>query len=1328
MKNIYLVLMLIPLFSFAQTYKYIGIEDGLSNRRIFDIQKGSKGYMWFLTNEGMDRYDGKEIKHYKLLGKTQNIHLGWLYRDGQGDLWVMGKKGCVFHYDTLRDHFSIVNRLSDTSDDITCGYMDRNRNIWLCTKDSINLYNLEDTCKHSMPNVMSANIQMVEQVDSSHFFIAAERGIRYAELKDNRLRVVPIESLCNINSQVNELYYHSASRKLFVGTFEEGVFAFDMHTRQIIRSSMDLSDVSITGIYPLNEQELLIATEGMGIHKLDVNTCVTQPYIIADYESNNGMNGNNINDIYVDEEKRIWLANYFEGITVVDNRYKNYDWIKHSIGNHQSLVNDQVHAVIEDCEGDLWFGTSNGISLYNRKTKKWHSFLSSVDRHLKDKNHIFVTLCEVSPGVIWAGGYTSGIYKINKQNLSVEYFSPYLLTPANMRPDKYIRGMIKDSQGYIWSGGFYNLKCFDLKEKSVRLYPGVNSITAIAEKDRDFMWIGTATGLYLLNRHTGHYQYIALLVESNYVNALYQSEDGALYIGTNGSGLLVYSDQSKSFAHYYTENCALVSNNIYAILPEVDGSIIMSTEDGITSFQVDDKTFHNRTREQGLLSACFNPSSGTLCKNGGFVLGSTNGAVEFPEKLKFPTYIYNKMILSDFQISYQPVYPGDEDSPLVKDINETEMLNLNYDQNTFSLNLSSINYDYPSNVLFSWKLEGFYNEWNRPSTANLIRFTNLSPGKYILHIRAVSKEEQQQVFEERELTIVIARPLWLSFWAILGYVIFVLAIFIVVFRVMNLKKQKKISDEKTRFFINTAHDIRTPLTLIKAPLEELCEKETFSDRGKKRMRIALRNVDVLLRLTTNLINFERTDVYSSELFIAQYDLDVYLQDICDIFRSYAAFKHLEFTCDCNVEEGLKVWFDKEKMDSIWKNLISNAMKYTPEYGAVSVSVRDTKDSWTLEVQDTGIGIASKEQNKLFKMHFRGVNAINSKITGSGIGLMLTRKLIRLHGGKIEVRSVEQHGTTIRIVFPKSKECFHKFTEVAPSLEMGKKQTEEVEGLVRSEEASATLNDGNRPRILVVEDNDELRNYLMDSLADMYHIRACCNGKEAQPVVKEFWPELVLSDIMMPEMGGDELCMAIKGDMETSHIPVLLLTALGDEQNILEGLQVGADDYVTKPFNVKILKARIANLLANRILLREKYGSLTISEEATEEPPVNTSNDLDWKFISSVRKHVEDNMDNSDFTVDMLCSLQNMSRSSFYNKLKALTGQAPADYVRLIRLNRAAQLLKEGEKSVSEVAEMTGFCDGKYFREVFKKHFKVSPSKYGKEDPSAVCKDESGGNN
>ena len=763
MRNIILFLLLLPLMAYGQTYKHIGVEDGLSNRRIYNIQKDHQGYMWFLTNEGMDRYNGKDIKHYKLIEESKQlsseIHLGWLYADKEGGIWVIGKKGRIFQYEEKYDRFTMVYKSPKVTDAISYGYLDRNNNLWLCGKDSILLYNTKTTQVMRLPNLLEDNITVVEQADDTHFFIATEMGVRYTQFENEALKVIPLDVLDHVYTQINGLYFHPQLHRLFVGTFSDGTFAYDMSAHQIIKSDTKLGDVSITHIRPLNQKELLVATEGMGVHKIDVNTCNTSPFIVANYESYNEMNGNNITDIYIDEEKRIWLANYPAGITVVDFRYKNYRWIKHSIGNKQSIVNDQVHAVIEDSEGDLWFGTSNGISFQDSKTGQWHSFLSSYDKQLKDKNHIFITLCEVSPGVIWAGGYTSGIYKINKKTLSVEYFSPFLLSSVNIRPDKYIRDMIKDSKGYIWSGGYYNLKCIDPRKNTVRLYPGVNTVTAIEEKDTNFMWVGTATGLFLLNRNSGEYQYILMPVESTYINTLYQANDGLLYIGTNGSGVLIYDPGNMSFEHYYADNSALVSNSIYTILPEMNGQIMMSTENGITSFSIEKRSFHNWSREQGMMSACFNATSGALRKNNNFVFGSVDGAVEFPAGIKLPDYEYSKMIFSDFHISYQPIYPGEKDSPLEKDIDKTDVLRLKYGENTFSFRVSSINYDFPSHSVYYWRLEGSsYNEWVQLSGNSLIRFTNLSPGKYKLYVRAISKEEPSIVFEERQVGIIISQP------------------------------------------------------------------------------------------------------------------------------------------------------------------------------------------------------------------------------------------------------------------------------------------------------------------------------------------------------------------------------------------------------------------------------------------------------------------------------------------------------------------------------------------------------------------------------------------
>lgn len=603
----------------------------------------------------------------------------------------------------------------------------------------------------------------------------------------------------------------------------------------------------------------------------------------------------------------------------------------------------------------------------------------------------------------------------------------------------------------------------------------------------------------------------------------------------------------------------------------------------------------------------------------------------------------------------------------------------------------------------------------------MIAFFSVPPGRYILHVRAISREEHDIVFQERAMKIIITQPFWSSWWAILCYILLVIGGFYFVLRVINLRKQKNISDEKTQFFINTAHDIRTPLTLIKAPLEELLEEETLTDNGITRTNIALRNVEVLLRLVSNLINFERTDVYSSKMSVSEYELNTYMNEIYNSFSSYAAIRRIEYTYESTFSY-MNVSFDKEKMDSILKNIISNSLKYTPENGKVSISVSDTNDSWKVIIKDTGIGIPASEQSKLFKLHFRASNAINSKVTGSGIGLMLVGKLVSLHGGKISVDSVEHQGTTIKIVFPKknktsqsiSDEASSKFEALAPVLPAPNVPAK----------TTATIDDPNLRRILVVEDNDELRSYLVSSLSSIYNVQACANGKEALIIIKEYWPELVLSDIMMPEMRGDELCVAIKSDIEISHIPVLLLTALGEENNILDGLSIGADEYLIKPFSVKILRANIANLLANRELLRMRYANLDI-EAKSMVPSANGTNSLDWKFISNVKKIVDENINNPEFSVNVLCESSGMSRTSFYCKLKALTGQSPTEFIRGMRLKRATELLKEGEYAINEISDMVGFSETKYFREVFKKYYKMSPSRYAKEggNPSAELEDD-----
>lgn len=1313
-----LIFLLLSLTVSSQTYKYIGIEEGLSNQKIYKIQKDARGYMWFLTHVGIDQYNGKEIKHYKLREGNRELdpllNINWTFLDKTGTLLVTGKQGRIFRYDSGHDRFvQIYNMYNYWNKDyhafVRYSYIDQEDNVWLCGKSAIHLFNIESGQKQQISNRLG-NITCIEQINSEHFFIGTDKRIYLAKLENGNLKELSCGKLGMMDMHVHELYLHRTANKLFIGTFEKGVYIYDLNSQKIVRPEVELTDVNITRISPLNTKELLVATEGAGVHKLNIDTYETDPYIIANYGSYNEMDGNIINDVYVDNEQRIWLSNYPTGITVRNNQYTNYNWIKHSIGNRQSLVNNQVNSIIEDSDGDLWFGTSNGISLYDSKQKQWRSFLSSFNHGLKDQNRIFITLCEVSPGIIWAGGYASGIFQITKKNGNIEYLTPAQSFHLNVRADKYIRDIKKDRYGCIWSGGYYNLKCFNLKTRQGRLYPGLGSVTAIEEKDSTSMWIGTSTNLFLLDRNSGKYHEIPLPGGATYIYTLHQEDNGLLYIGTSGSGLFTYDPVKESIsAHYHTGNSPLVSNSIYVILPTKDGNILMSTENGISIFSPTNRQFRNWTRGQGLMSTCFNAGSGVLRANGNTVFGSTDGALEFPPNIEMPKTGDSHMIFSDFRIFYQTVYPNDPNSPLTKDIDQIEKLNLKYMQNTFSIRVSSINYDYPSDILYTWQLEGFYDGWTTPSDEGTIRFTNVAPGTYTLRVRSVSKEDNKHVLQERILKITVAHPVWLSFWAICIYVLTIILATYVIFRLHSMRREKKASDERTRFFINTAHDIRTPLTLIKAPLEEIQQKENLSEESQANMLTAMKNVDTLIRLTTNLINFSKANVYSSSLRISEHELNTYMEGIYHAFYSYAEAKQIKLDYKSNFEYQ-NVWFDKEKMDSITKNLISNAIKYTPAHGEVHIITRHDKDNWSLEITDTGIGIPAKEQKKLFKLHFRGSNAINAKITGSGIGLMLVWKLVRIHKGKISIESVENKGTRVKVIFFPQKQFR---SQQVPTETV---QQENVVPVSPSAVSPHTYKDQyrqhvqNAQRILVVEDHDDLREYLSHTLSEAYQVETCTNGKEALKIIPEFKPDLVLSDIMMPEMRGDELCSAIKNNILTSHIPVILLTALNDEKNIVEGLETGADKYLIKPFNIGILKASIANILTNRALLRSKYAEMELHNDSIS---INYSNTLDQQFLEAVKETITENLDNSGFNVESLCASQNMSRSSFYNKLKALTDQAPADYIRLIRLKRAAQLLSEGQYNISEISDMTGFNDVKYFREVFKKYYKISPSGYSK---------------
>ena len=888
-----------------------------------------------------------------------------------------------------------------------------------------------------------------------------------------------------------------------------------------------------------------------------------------------------------------------------------------------------------------------------------------------------------------------------------------------INPDKYIRSIYRDRNGIIWGGGYYSLRSFNRGKKTTQQYHTIYPITYINEKDGNFLWIGTINGLYTFNKRTKKLQEYPLSGPVGCVNAIYQEpNDSITYVATYGNGLYIINNNSNKSSHFHTNNCGLLSNNIYSILPNTEGNIFLGTEDGLALFDVHELQATQWSKEQGLLTYSFNQNAAIKTHDGKLIFGTDDGVIIIPDSMDLPRHFSSHMIFENLNIMYRTMHPNTPGSPLTKLLNETTDIYLKYNQNTFSLNVGSVNFDNPSNIQYSWKLEGFYNEWTKPGTDNLIRYTNLSPGSYTLRVRA-HLLDNNQFLEERSIHITVGQPIWLTFWAFLIYAIIIIGAVYYFIRYNTIKNDRRISEEKINFFIQTAHDIRTPLTLIKAPLGEILQKEKLSNNGVTNINLAIQSTDNLSNLANNLMNFQKEEFYSSKVIVQKEKLNEYVRNYLRHFTSYAKQKGLELEFKSTFDE-LDVWIDCNKIDSILRNLLTNAFKYTPRGGTISVETDHNKRYWSIAIRDTGIGIPQQDQSKLFKFLFRGKNATNQLITGSGIGMLLTHRLIENHQGKIAFSSKENVGTSFFLSFPiRSRLYFYKEKEFETVHPEPLNQQEHTTIQWDIPETNNGLSE-NAPHILIVEDNTHLRMFLQKSLSDLYVTTGAENGTEALERIREKEPDLILSDVMMPVMDGQELCKYLKSNVETSHIPIILLTALGEKEDILNGLECRADRYIVKPFDIMVLKANINNILEDREVLRErlqksivanlKQNGLHIGEHDTTE----LLSSLDDEFVQQVIHLIKEGLGKG-LSVDTLCMSMRMSRTSFYNKIKSLTGLAPAELIRNIRMEEAATLLKSHVHSISEVSQLLGFADPKYFTDLFKKSYGMTPREYVKQE-------------
>ena len=1318
MKRLRELLLLVVLFSlsttFGQIYKYVGLEDGLSSRNVYAVQQSNGGFIWCLTDNGIDRYDGTEISRYTIVIDgvkfTEYSSCRFIYDSEKDGLWVATSGGKLLRYSLRENNFKVefAPKIQYRRSDIMrCAVspIDRAGNIWMFVGEQAFRYNVRTGkgCEMTLDSSDSnLTFTAVVSVNASSLYIGTKGGVYRGIICGDRIEITPIECIQGEQVNVNTFYYYSEYNTLLIGTEDAGIMAYREYSGEVVHHKELLQDVRVTRIIPNGEGgEILFSTNAACVFKMSMDDCYPKPFLSADYNTDYRMNTDNVADICIDKDGQLWMCSFPKGLTVRNGHYPALKWIRRSNLNMNTLTNNGINYVLEDSNLDLWYATDNGVSMYDVERKRWHTMLSMQDAS-PNLNHDFLTMCEVKPGFILLGGYAAGIYIINKEAWEVEFVKPNLIIP-----EKYIQTMHLDqSDGSVWAGGenqLFNLSYDDkLQINYTEIFGGINCIT---RKDDNHLWIGTKDGLYCFEKSTRTKRRIELPVTRFRVNSMFQDSDGTVYVGTHHQGLLVFNEKENYYCHYNKDNSALTNNCMKTIVGADNQSLYISTDGGIVRFNKNTGKITTWTMDQGLQGVSFNVQSGVATHRHSLMFGSDKGVIEIPISTLLPHVYKGKLVLSDLYIGNTRMYPGGKDSPLVDALDRMDYLELRNAHHNAAIKVKCVNHVYPSDCKVVWQFddEGA-DAWKPLNEDRFITLGGLPWGRHELIIRIVSNESGY-VLDERKLQIFMKPPFYLSLWGLmLEFMILAVAIYLVS-KYLKSRNQMHISDEKVNFLINTAHDIRTPLTLVKAPLEELSQSHTLNVEEREAVSLALRNANTLSQMTDKVMQYELSGIEKGVARIERHEAVAHFQAQIDKLSLLAKAKQQTIVYEYP-DTPFDIWVDVRKLNSIIQNLLSNAIKYSDEGSSIMLVLYCKDKKWGFHVIDNGIGISAKEQGKLFRHLFRGGNAINAKIAGSGIGLLSIGRYVKYMHGVIEVKSQVDKGSDFHVSFPLGKSHYKpQLTEFVEEV-----STETIEApILLSDNNVVKVTEDLRHRLLIVEDNPEMLSYLKRLFDKDFMVYTATNGKEALSKLPYVQPLIVLSDVMMPEMRGDDLCVSIKSNIDTSHIAVVLVSALSDQQSIINGLSVKADAYVTKPFDVKILQLTINNLVESRLQLQRQLASLDVVSENFSD----ATSELDLKLMNEMKEVIERNLDNNDFTVDVLAYELRVSRTSLYNKIKGLTGNTPSDLIRIYRINKAKMLLREHRHMVAEVADLVGFADQKYFREVFKKTVGMTPSEYAK---------------
>lgn len=1280
-------------------FRQLTDRHNLMSQSISSMVKDKDGFIWIASRSGISRYDGRNIKHY-LLSETEIMQ----DKDGRevairktddNRLWAFTDSGKLYYYDIMSDSFILFTDIGQITQSVLIHdlYFDNKGYIWIASIRGLLRFNSHNPQEAPVTTCNELSINCIVPYDDGRLMLGTTKGLYYVDIASGNAAK---DILCE-NHNIMSIYYDHKRNYIWAGSFSSGLFIWDISHKQYYTPSyiQNIPSVPVKAIREWADDNILIGLDGRGVYKIDLNNGVSAPFLSNDDSEGGVLKANNVYDVLVDG-KNIWVGTYSGGVTIVKEP-EAYEWIKHVPYNNQSVKGTHIYAMLEDRDGDIWYATNLGVSFYDVKKKKWTHFLEEANS--------FLTLCEDSNGKIWTGGYSTGLYCIDKYRGVLRYI-PSLQGGTQL---ECVYASAKDDDDDLWFGCLYSslTRMSFAGGKEELTHYDIEQVKSIKVIDKDKLFVATSNGFYILDKRTGEKKRYfnspdRYGIQSNsfiYSSVIIGNE---IWFGTDGGGLNCMDMKADTVTNFSTYD-GLPSNYIYGIIADRQGMLWISASKGLFCFDPVAKKFLYNISNLPMTEFLF--MSFIRFRDGRMAFGGTDGALIFnPEDIK-RAELKPDLFFTDFRLFYKSIVPGCEPNILPKPIDELSDITLSYDQSSFSFSFIAIDLYNPDNYIYKYMLDGFDKDWIPNGNGLIADYTNISPGKYTFRVQCINKNDGQ-ILAEREMAIVVKEPFWNTVWAWIIYCLIFLSLVYWAWSYYRERMMKQQSKERISFFINVAHDIRTPLSLVLAPLTNLEEEQKLSDKGRNYLHLARQNGEKLFSIVTQLLDFQKEEIDPSRLNLSICNLKDYLHNKVEQFMPLAQDKDITINSELPLDS-VYIETDIKKLDRIVDNLLSNAIKYSKPNSDIYIRLKTSDKKITLEVEDFGIGISKKEQKKIFKHVYRAQNAVNSKEIGTGIGLMFTHKLVKQIKGELTFESEENKGTVFYLSFTvKDVGFISPHTEISSPADVDKES-----------HSPSKRHFTDSYRILLVEDNDDMRNYLADMLSSEYKLYSVPSAERALEFLKNNMTDLVISDIMMDGMNGDELCRILKNNIETSHIHVILLTAVTGKDSMLHGLEYGADDYITKPFDIQVLKMKIHNFLQTRKKLQQYYltkNNLTAIADDTsdtqEAEPVSNATNIDEEFLNKCIRIVINNLSNTEFTVNDLCSGIAMSRTLVYEKLKALTNQSPNEFIRVIRLKHAKELLLSQKYTIQEVALQTGFSDTKYFSTVFKKYYGTNPSK------------------